>query len=334
MKPYTKPILTLLPDAPPVTGAYPAHYSAEDIKLIEQAKAWIAEHKYTQAGLARLARVSASSLSQILGGTYATPPGKLLVNVANAMAHAEETAADALAPVETSVYRLAMTAFQMARRNRNFSVMSAFVGTGKTFAARHYQKITPNTYLIEATPTMTMQGLIKLLTRMVTGADGKGSIDEKFRQVVDSLANTDSLLIVDEAETLTPTVLHTLRRLRDLANIGVALCGTEYLTGVLKPVHGQFDQIRSRTLFWPETVQKITLEDAAALVQAAFGAEEVGDEVIARLYAYSKGSARMLVEGLIAAMKQLRQGRELSVDMVDFVATKGMSLQALAKAAA
>lgn len=311
-------------------STYPEHYAAEDIQQIEQIKAWMADRNYKQAALARLSRVSSSSLSQILGGTYATSPGKLLVNVANAMKHADDTASDAVAAVETSVFRVANTAFQMARRYRNFAVVSAFVGTGKTFAAKHYQRTTPNTYLIEATPTMTVQSLIKLLARTVAGFDGKGSIDDKFRAVVDSLSNTDSLLIVDEADTLTPHVLHTLRRLRDLANVGIVLCDTEHLTGLIRPAHGQFDQIRSRTGFWPETVRGINADDAAALVQAAFGDEDISDDVIARLFAYCKGSARMLVEGLIAAIQQFRNGRELTVALVDAVAKQALCLQSVA----
>lgn len=308
-------------------STYPEHYSPDDIRLVEEIKAWMAERNYKQAALARLARISSSSLSQILGGTYATPPGKLLVNVVNAMKHAEDTASDTLAPVETSVFRVATTAFQMARRYRNFAVVSAFVGTGKTFAAKHYQRTTPNTYLIEATPTMTVQSLVKLLARTVAGYEGKGSIDDKFRAIIDSLKNTDSLLIIDEADTLTPHVLHTLRRLRDLANIGIVLSGTEHLTGLIRPERGQFDQIRSRTGFWPETVKGITAEDAAALVQAAFGDEDISDEVVARLHAYCKGSARMLIEGLVAAIQQFRNGRDLTVQLVDAVAKQALCLQ-------
>ncbi|MCQ8116119.1 AAA family ATPase [Methylomonas rosea] len=309
---------------------YPQHYTPDDIGLIEQIKAWLTERDYKQAALARLARVSSSTLSQILGGSYATSPSKMLINVANAMRHADDTASDTLAPVETSVFRLALTACQMARRYRNFAVLSAFVGTGKTFAVRHYQRTTPNTYLIEATPTMTVQSLIKLLARTVAGYEGKGSIDDKFQSVINSLRNTDSLLIVDEADTLTPHVLHTLRRLRDLANIGIVLAGTEHLTGLIRPAHGQFDQIRSRTGFWPETVKAITADDAAALTQAAFGDEDVSDEVVKRLYAYSKGSARMLIEGLVAAITQFRNGRDLSVALVDAVAKQALCLQSVA----
>ncbi|WAR45486.1 AAA family ATPase [Methylomonas rapida] len=311
-------------------STYPEHYTPDDIGQIEQIKVWLSEREYKQAALARLARVSASTLSQILGGSYATSPSKMLVNVANAMKHADDTASDALAPVETSVFRLAQTACQMARRYRNFAVLSAFVGTGKTFAVKHYQRTTPNTYLIEATPTMTVQSLIKLMARTVAGYEGKGSIDDKFQAVISSLQNTDSLLIVDEADTLTPHVLHTLRRLRDLANIGIVLAGTEHLTGLIRPAHGQFDQIRSRTGFWPETIKAITVEDAGALVQAAFGDEDVSDEVIKRLYAYSKGSARMLIEGLVAAITQFRGNRELNVALVDAVAKQALCLQSVA----
>ncbi len=309
---------------------YPTHYTAADIALIARIQDWMATRAYTQAALARLARISASSLNQILKGAYATPPAPLLRKVESAMRHADETSRDVVAPVETSVYQLAVSACKMARKYRNFAVFTGFVGTGKTFAIKHYAASHPNTHLIEATPTMTPQSLVKLLAREVAGYEGKGSIDDKFRATVDALRNTDSLLIVDEAETLTPHQLHTLRRLRDLANVGIVLCGTEHLTGLIKPLHGQFDQIRSRAGFWPETVKGITAEDAAALVQAGFGAEDVAEEVVTRMHRYAQGSARMLVEGLIAALREFRRGQPLTVKLVDAVARQALCLQSIA----
>lgn len=308
---------------------WPDHYSAADIDAVGRIKAWIAERAYPQAALARLARVSPSSLNQIIKGKYATSPAPLLVSIESAMRHADETTADTVAPVETGTYKLAVTACRMARRYRNFSVLSGYVGTGKTFALKHYARTTPNTHLIEADPTMTPTGLVKLLARLV-GVTESVSVGDKFSTVVEQLKDTDSLVIVDEAETLTPQQLHTLRRLRDKANIGIVLAGTEHLTGILKPAHGQFDQIRSRTGFWPATVQGISLEDAAALVQAGFGSEEVPEDVVARLFAYSKGSARMLVEGLIAGVKEFRKGHPLDVRLIDAVAKQALCLQSLA----
>lgn len=313
-----------------MTDTYPTHYTPADVELIARIQAWMAERGYTQAALARLARISASSLNQILKGAYATPPAPLLKKVESAMRHADETSQDVMAPVETSVYQLAVSACKMARKYRNFAVFTGFVGTGKTYAIKHYAATNPNTHLVEATPTMTPQSLVKLLARVVAGYDGKGSIDDKFRAVVDALRNTDSLLIVDEAETLTPHQLHTLRRLRDLANVGIVLAGTEHLTGLIKPAHGQFDQIRSRTGFWPETVREITAEDAAALVQAGFGAEDVPEDVVARMHRYARGSARMLVEGLIASIREFRRGAPLTVKLVDAVAKQALCLQSVA----
>lgn len=309
---------------------YPPHYTAADIAHIERIQAWMAEKKYKQAALARLARIAASTLSQILGGTYITSPSKQLAAVSSAMRHVDETSSDTAQPVETSVYKLAHTACDMARRYRNFAVLTGRVGVGKTFALKRYLATRSNTHMIEATPTMTPSSLVKLLARKVVGFEVKGSIADRFDAVVDALRNTDSLLIVDEAETLTPRQLHTLRRLRDLANIGILLSGTEHLSGVLKPEHGQFDQIRSRCGFWPETITRISAEDAAALVQSGFGTEDVPDDVVQRLYQYSKGSARMLSEGLIAGIKAFRKGNALDVRLVDAVAKRVLCLQSLA----
>lgn len=312
------------------TKTYPAHYTQADIAQIERATAWMADRSFSQAALARLSRVAPSTLNQILHGGYPTSPSKQLASIESAMRHADETTSDTTAPVETSVFKLVQTACMMARRYRNFAVVSCWVGTGKTLSAKHYAKTHSNTHLIEADPTMTQQILVKMLARRVLGVEGKGSMADRFNAVVDALNNTDSLLIVDEAETLTLNQLNLIRRVRDKANIGVLLCGTENLTGILKPEFGQFEQIRSRTGFWPETVRKISPEDAAALIQSGFGTEDVPDEVVQRLYQYSKGSARMLVEGLIAGIKEFRRGRPLDVKLVDMVAKQALCLQSLA----
>ena len=303
-------------------------YSEEDIYNIGWILKWLHQSGYSRNALARLARVSPASLSQILNGMYPASPTKLLKSVTAAIEHTDK-AGKFTEAVETSVFRLAHMCCDMARRYRNFSVFTGFVGTGKTFAIKHYAKTHPNTYIIEANPCMTPQTLIKQLARMVAGIE-KGSIAEKFDQIVSSLKDTDSLVVIDEAETLTPNQLHTIRRIRDVANVGVVLAGTEHLSGLIRPAHGQFDQIRSRVGFWPETVKGIKEADAAALVQAAFGTEEVPDETVSRLFAYSKGSARMLVEGLVAAMKEFRQGRALDTNLVDAVAKQALCLQSLA----
>ncbi|GAB6139894.1 hypothetical protein JCM14076_06230 [Methylosoma difficile] len=306
---------------------YPSHYSPADINQIAAIKTWIADNNYTQAAVARLARTSAPALNQILSGAYGASPSKILSAVESALRNVDDSSQQSIAAVETSVFKLANAACSQARIYRNFAVISAYVGTGKTYAMRHYTASHPNTYLIEATPMMTVNTLIKLLARKVLGYEVKGSMDDKFNAIINAVIKTDTLFIFDEAETVTPSVLNALRRLRDIANVGIVLCGTEYLRGILKPEHGQFDQIRSRCGFFPETIQAITKEDAAALIQASFGAEEVADDVIERMYKYCQGSARMLVEGLVAGIREYRKDHPLNVKLVDAVAKQALCLQ-------
>nr|VFJ90881.1 MAG: hypothetical protein BECKLFY1418A_GA0070994_101348 [Candidatus Kentron sp. LFY] len=308
---------------------WPGHYSPRDIEILESIPQWLAENGYSQAALARLSRIGESTMSQIMNGTYTSPPGNLLVQVEFAMSNKDKADGLVVPTVSTSVLRLAETACDMARANRNFSVLSGYVGTGKTFGIRHYAATYPNTYLFEANPTMTAQSLIRLFARRIAKYE-HGSAADKFDAVVSCLKGTNGLIIMDEAETLTGKQLHTIRRLRDIAGVGVVLSGTEHLSGIIRPEHGVLDQIRSRVGFWPETVYRISGPDCAALTQAAFGAEEVREDVVERLYAYCKGSARMLVEGLIAAVKKFRKERDLDVLLVDSVAKKALNLQSIA----
>lgn len=313
------------------------YYSEDDRKSVEKINQWLDERKLSkdgvervsQAALARMSRVGVSTLSQILSNVYGASPSKIIAQVESALLHIDQQGEDVLPPVETTVFKLVQTSCTMARRNRNFSVYSAYVGTGKTFALKYYAKQNPNTFMLEADPTMTPQTIVKELAKLVVGHDVTGTNYVLFAAIVAALNNTDSLIIIDEAETLTPKQLHLIRRIRDKANIGVVLSGTEYLNGLIKPEHGQFDQIRSRTGFWPETIKRITKEDAAALVQAGFPADDVSDAVIDRLYDYSRGSARMLVEGLIAGVQQFRKGRDLDVSLIDAVAKQALCLQAI-----
>ncbi len=311
------------------TKSWPAHYNAADIEVIERIPGWIRGKSYNQAALARLARVSESTLSQIMRGLYVSSPTGMLAKVRQAMENLDEAKGGGGVVVETSVFQLVTAACTMARRNKNFSVVSAYVGTGKTFGAKHYAAHHPNTYLIEASPTMGKRDLVVILGSLLASWEGRGSTNARFLAAVEAVKGSDTLLIVDEAETLSPECLHTLRRLRDLAGIGIVLTGTEKLTAIMKPEHGQFDQIRSRTGFWPATVTTLKPEDGAALVQAGFPGEDVSEEVIARLIAYSKGSARMLAEGLVPGIHACRNGGPLNVRLVDAVATQALCLAQL-----
>ncbi|MDR1889563.1 MAG: AAA family ATPase, partial [Zoogloeaceae bacterium] len=301
-------------------------YTADDNAVIEHLNQWRVAHGVSQAALGRMARLSGATVSQVLGGSYPSSPAVLLKTLLQAVdAFSTQPDADAK-PVESTVFRRGLALFRRARAERGFTVFAGNVGVGKTVAIRAYAAATANTFVIDATPLMTLQILIKKLARLVLG-EVKGSTAQLYDDVVARLSGSDSFIIIDEAETLNDKQLHMIRRISDIAGIGVALVGTQHLRAMIGRESGQFDQIRSRTGFWPAAVSGITAEDAAMFVAAAFPGETVAADVVKRLYAYSRGSARMLGKQLLPAVREARGERALDVALVDAVAVSGLGLQ-------
>lgn len=290
----------------------PDHYTDEDMEMVAKLNDFLAEQdliedkakRISQANLARMARVAPATFSQALRLKYPTSPTRQLRTALDAI-HNLHTDHDLSKTRETSVYNMVIAVCKNAREQRNFGIVSGYVGLGKTHAIKNYQAQHSNTFLIEVDPTLTQKAMLESLELQVVGRKTSGSVHDKVSSVIDSLKDTDSLLIFDEAETLTDKPLHLIRRIRDMANVGVVLVGTEYLASKITPEHGTFDQIRSRVGFWPATMRGLKFEDVEALTEAYLG-EAVDTEAQQELWAVSGGSARMLTENLIPNIIKFR----------------------------
>lgn len=330
----------MLADAAPAAVIVPSTFHPSfrqgDIDTVVEILTWLAQSEKTQAWLARLARINPGTLNQVLKGVYTGQPSKFLVQAQQAIKlHQERTGKSGVPFVETSVSRLARAVCHRARLYRNFGVLSGYVGTGKTEALKAIAAAQANTWMVEADPDMTPGTLLSALVT-VTRAEvttrskfSEGTTAQKFTAVVKALTGTGGLIIVDEAETMQPRALHYLRRIRDKAGIGVVLAGTEYLTGMIRPEHGQFDQIRSRVGFWPATVTGINREDADAIAVATFTEAPLEANVLDALWAYADGSVRVLAEDLIPALRDYgtAKGLPLTSALVKQIATQVLGLK-------
>lgn len=311
------------------------HYTDKHRSQVLATVAWLNENKKRPTWLTKQIKCSGALISQILSGKYPSDPGEWLAKIVDATGRASERSRALQIPfVETSVMRLVQQACHRAHTTRSFAVISAFVGLGKTDSLREYARKHSNVIMVEADPEMSPGALLMEIcdiAGIVVGIKGnkvsRGTTSDRFTAIVKTLRGTDSLIVVDEAETLQANSLHYLRRIRDKAGIGVVLAGTEYLTSLIKPEHGQFDQIRSRVNFWPETVTSLSRDDVTAITTAALG--EVDDSVLKAAWAYSNGSARVLCEGLLPAMHDygLKQGHALNAALVHAVAKDVLSLK-------
>jgi hypothetical protein len=321
-----------------VPANWHTRYTDADKTDVASVVAWLNRTAKPQSWLAKVSRTNAGTLNQVLRGTYTSPVGKFLSSMLDAMRVHDERAGQRGVPfVEGSVWNLAGSIYHRARTYRNFGVFAGFVGTGKTRSAKEYARRTPNVYFIECYKGMGGIDLLdelleKLNLEVESSGAGKG---KKLKMIERSLKGTDSLIIVDEAETIQPDALHFIRRIRDIANIGVVLQGTEMLLPMVKAERGRFGQIRSRVGFWPATVHAIERTDCDEIALAAFDDLETPPdaETLDAIWSVCGGSARMLVENLIPALRDygLRRARPLNVTLVRQVATQVLQMSIPAK---
>lgn len=316
------PTIEAQPALPGVPSTAP--YTQQDHAKAEAIRAWLEKNAKSRAWLAKKAGMPGGTLSQVLSGKYVSSPTRQLNQLQAVIdVETERLAEGTPGYVKGSVHKLMEVVCDRTRLHQNFGVVTGYVGVGKTRFAREYRETHPMTVFIESSPNMTPGVLLTELLEQLNNAVPPG-LDRKFREIVRVLRGTNYVLIVDEAERLSSSALEYLRRIRDMAQVGVVLVGTEKLTNLIKPQHGQFDQIRSRVGMWPKTIERITRDDADDMArQALQDAGELPDDVLEALWAYGNGSARVLNENLIPAMKDYAIGRmPLSGDTVQKIAEK------------
>jgi hypothetical protein len=320
--------------------SYERGYSADDIAMLGVIVDFLNKHQKNRAWLFETARVDKGTGSLVINGKYGAERGsspathlkKLFDAVQTFTSRADITA---MPWVETSTYKLVVAACNRARKYKTFAVITGHVGTGKTGSLKKYASAQANTVLIEADPLMSAGSLIDELIR-ATNTDTTGcgkTVEKRYKALMAALTNTETLIILDEAENVSDKALHYIRRLRDKCGIGIVLCGREELYGkITPPVHaagGEFDQIHSRAGFMPATIRAITPDDADALVRAFFAdIDDINAATMARFRAWSKGCARMLVENLMPTVRDYGLTKHaLSPELVDQVAKQVLNLK-------
>jgi hypothetical protein len=326
------------------TQVVPTHwgdkFADEEKANVEQIINWMNKHKKTRGWISAASSVNRTTVTQLLNGQYPGRVQSYLKKILDTIRHINARENVKTTPfVTTTVSRLVITGCNRARKMNQFAVIAANVGTGKTRTLKEYATDNANTFLIEASPMMSPGALLDDLIDAL-GVRALASFvtrEKKFKVVREQLKKMASpLIILDEADTVNPQTLHNIRRLRDLSDCGIVLAGTSKLYNIISPVGGLFDQIRSRACFFPQPIRAATKEDAIAILTASFA--DLSDcfdhegtlkkELVSAFWYYSQGSMRVLVEGMIPAMRDygLPQHKKLTADVVHAVAKDVLSL--------
>lgn len=190
----------------------------------------------TQAQVARESGVSATSLSQLLKGTYPADPGAMVEKLAAWLAARRERMAASLPQaagfVETATSRRIEAALAYAQMAADVAVIYGAAGVGKTMGVARYAATRPNVWVATMTPGHA--GVTAALEEVALALglkDVPQSPARIHREVVARVRGTGGLIVVDEAQHLGVAALDALRAIHDAAGVGLALVGNDQVYG-------------------------------------------------------------------------------------------------------
>lgn len=265
---------------------------AEHQALIKDVQEAMRVERASQAEVARAAEIPGSTLSQYLNGKYPNETGK--AETAQKLHRWLKTVREARqlrrrVPVPPAFMPLRgsetiATALAYAREVGRMVLITGMPGVSKTATARQYAIDTPRTWYcpMDTTTTGVPTMLLEILRAMGV-TDAKGTPLQLIRRITDGATAAKSLIIIDEAQHLSPKALEALRSINDRsrhvgAPVGLAILGNELAYTSVGPTGGKADfaQVSSRFAH-RQFIAKPNADDAADLARA--WAEGNGEEV-------------------------------------------------------
>ncbi|MBN1131189.1 MAG: AAA family ATPase [Chitinispirillaceae bacterium] len=252
----------------------------------------IAEGHTSQSEIARGCGFSSSVVSSYLSGAYKGDLAKTEAALADYLVILDQkrTYERVVIPfVQTTVSKAIHEILTACIIDAEFGVVCGHSGLGKTFALKQYNKIRPSSILIEVDPTMNQADMLAEICAALKLPGG--GCNTMMKMVIDRFYQSDRLLIVDEAEYLSPKCLNTLRRIHDKAEIGVVLCGMPRLVSNLRGKMNDFAQLHLRSGHYIN-LNNIQTCDTEAIAKTVI--KNPSGIILKKLHEECRGNARIL----------------------------------------
>ncbi|MBQ4864402.1 AAA family ATPase [Pseudoalteromonas sp. MMG013] len=303
------------------TEANGSIYSNTDLQLAAKIRARlkqtdIKEQGISSADIARKLNKTPGAISQIINGKYAASPEKHLHDIWALVEPASIEVTKEAKPneqkhirirygevpfVNTSVAKMIELACEHAKERRRFSVFAGQAGLGKSKGIKAYCEKHPDTILIDGSEqTSSTQVLEEICVKL--GLPKNGSAYKNMNKIINALADSERLIILDESDKCKPNALDPLRTISDKARIGITLVGNIQLIDKLQSQE-RFELIASRVCFWPRPYGEMPVDDIKTLffelTQNTVSLSEDDEKWWQWLHKRVEGNARLLVENLL-----------------------------------
>lgn len=201
---------------------------------IKQVRTEIERRGITQGQAAREIGISATTLTQLLNGTYGADPSNQLDKIVKWLIALKNQAQvkGQLPPVPdfvlTATASRVIAALGYAQIAGDIAVIYGGAGLGKTSAIREYQRSYPNVFIATMSPAKaSVAAAFEELCFSVGFRNPSMGAARQQRDIERRLSGTAGLLIIDEAQHLSVSALDAIRAIHDATGIGIALVGNE-----------------------------------------------------------------------------------------------------------
>jgi DNA transposition AAA+ family ATPase len=205
----------------------------------------ISDEKVSQAQIAKEAGISGAALSGFLKGSYAGDLQAIEKKISMWMETRKRNAERVgylppppeFLPLPTSQKITSVLEYPHAAND--FAVIYGVAGVSKTATLKNYSENNPNVWIATMTPGHSgVSACLEEIAISIGMHNVAGRSARMFRDIVRRIKGTQGLIIIDEAQHLSPAALEMIRSLHDAAGIGVVLSGNEAvysrLTGGVK----------------------------------------------------------------------------------------------------
>jgi DNA transposition AAA+ family ATPase len=198
--------------------------------------------------VARGIGVSPASVSQFLAGKYTGDNNRLTEKLKSWLKRQYEQQGHReifTETVDTFAIIKVKDACRTAHIQGEMVVITGDSGVGKSRGLQAYAASNPDVIMIRVIPSYSMRDLMSEIHKRV-GLNGDSTVTGMSNDVIEKMANSGRLIIVDEAEHLPKKALEMLRTIYDMAGIGIVLAGMPHLIINMRGSRGEFKQIYSR----------------------------------------------------------------------------------------
>lgn len=290
----------------------------DEVKKIRTALSrYIEEGDKSQSQVAREIGISGAALSQFLSGTYKGSISNICNKVKKYMNLQEQKLDTPQKPgfVATEIAQEIKTVLSFCRLNDDIGVIVGDPGIGKSMTLKKYGKENHNVVFISASPALRSPNSLLDELLHALGKKETGKLAVKQRTLIQHLADSGTMIIIDEAQHLTYSSLETIRAIYDGARISLVLAGNPLVLDEMRDKRAEFAQFFSRIGIKRRISGEKSRADIKKIAQECV--LEPADEMIDFLErkANDYGGFRYMVKHLVLAMTlAYNKGTTIEID--------------------